>query len=71
MTRLREPDVIVGSFAADHVITDDKAFAAVVREAVTLMPVERKCSCGSALRFAVMTPMDLVPAATREKLRFL
>jgi 5'-methylthioadenosine phosphorylase len=45
--------------------------ASVVREAVGLMPAERKCGCGSALRFAVMTPMDLVPAATRQKLKFL
>ena len=32
----REPDVIIGSFAADHVITEDKKFAAAVREAVEL-----------------------------------
>jgi len=30
----REPDVIIGSFAADHVITEDDKFQAVVREAV-------------------------------------
>lgn len=30
----REPDVIVGSFAADHVIPDTDAFLATVREAV-------------------------------------
>lgn len=30
----REPDVIIGSFAADHVITDDAKFQAAVREAV-------------------------------------
>lgn len=30
----REPDVIVGSFAADHVIPDSKAFHATVREAI-------------------------------------
>lgn len=30
----REPDVIVGSFAADHVILEDKLFQATVREAV-------------------------------------
>jgi len=32
----REPDVIVGSFAADHVITEDQKFQAVVREAVAV-----------------------------------
>lgn len=30
----RQPDVIIGSFAADHVITDQPAFERVVREAV-------------------------------------
>jgi mannose-1-phosphate guanylyltransferase len=30
----REPDVIVGSFAADHVIPDSEAFRATVREAI-------------------------------------
>jgi len=30
----REPDVIIGSFAADHVISDQAAFERVVREAV-------------------------------------
>lgn len=32
--RRREPDVIVGSFAADHVIDDERAFRRVVAEAV-------------------------------------
>lgn len=43
---LREPDVIVGSFAADHVITDDKAFAAVVREAVEVAATGRIVTIG-------------------------
>lgn len=32
--RQREPDVVVGSFAADHVIPDSRAFTAAVTEAV-------------------------------------
>lgn len=32
----REPDVIVGSFAADHVIAEDEQFRETVREAVTV-----------------------------------
>ena len=32
----REPDVIVGSFAADHVIKDQRSFTRTVREAVTV-----------------------------------
>jgi mannose-1-phosphate guanylyltransferase len=30
----REPDVIIGSFAADHVINESEVFAATVREAI-------------------------------------
>lgn len=43
----------------------------VVREAVAAMPRERKCGCGAALQFAVMTGRDLVPPATRKRLAFL
>ena len=32
----REPDVIIGSFAADHVITDNREFSDCVREAVAV-----------------------------------
>ncbi|SDR83372.1 mannose-1-phosphate guanylyltransferase [Agrococcus carbonis] len=32
--RRREPDVVIGSFAADHVIEDERAFRRVVAEAV-------------------------------------
>ena len=32
----REPDVIIGSFAADHVIKDQRAFVRAVREAVAV-----------------------------------
>lgn len=32
----REPDAIIGSFAADHVITDNKEFAECVKEAVAV-----------------------------------
>ncbi|MGJ7440216.1 mannose-1-phosphate guanylyltransferase [Aquipuribacter sp. MA13-6] len=31
---VRDPDAVLGSFAADHVITDDRAFRAAVTEAV-------------------------------------
>jgi len=32
----REPDVIIGSFAADHVIKDQRSFARAVREAIVV-----------------------------------
>ena len=34
--RRREPDVIIGSFAADHVIADTRGFARAVREAIVV-----------------------------------
>jgi mannose-1-phosphate guanylyltransferase len=37
----REPDVIIGSFAADHVITDQKAFQKAVLEALELAATDR------------------------------
>jgi mannose-1-phosphate guanylyltransferase len=38
---IREPDVIIGSFAADHVIRDSKAFQKVVAEAIELAATDR------------------------------
>jgi len=43
----------------------------VVRESVTAMPVERTCSCGSALAHAIITDRDKIPPATREKLKLI
>jgi 5'-methylthioadenosine phosphorylase len=44
---------------------------AVVREAVGAMPAARACACGSALRHALMTAPDQIPAATLDRLRLL
>jgi 5'-methylthioadenosine phosphorylase len=43
----------------------------VVREAVAAMPTDRTCKCGSALATAIITNKDVVPAATREKLKLI
>jgi 5'-methylthioadenosine phosphorylase len=43
----------------------------VVREAVTAMPETRGCKCGSALKNAIITQKDIVPAATLQRLRLL
>jgi 5'-methylthioadenosine phosphorylase len=40
----------------------------VVAEAVKLMPRERSCKCGSALRHALITDKTLVPPDTLNKL---
>ena len=43
----------------------------VVREAVAAMPRERGCKCGSALKHAIITQKNVVPAATLERLKLL
>jgi 5'-methylthioadenosine phosphorylase len=40
----------------------------VLREAVRVMPTERSCKCGIALRHALITDLKLVPPATKKKL---
>jgi 5'-methylthioadenosine phosphorylase len=45
--------------------------AKVVRTAVAAMPTDRSCACGSALRYAILTQRDAIPAATKEKLNLL
>jgi 5'-methylthioadenosine phosphorylase len=43
----------------------------VVREAVAAMPKTRSCKCASALKNAIITHKNTVPAATLERLRLL
>jgi 5'-methylthioadenosine phosphorylase len=43
----------------------------VVREAVAAMPKTRSCKCGSALKHAIITQKNAVPAATLERLKLL
>jgi 5'-methylthioadenosine phosphorylase len=43
----------------------------VVRAAVAAMPRERKCSCESALKYAILTNPSAIPDATREQLDLL
>jgi 5'-methylthioadenosine phosphorylase len=43
----------------------------VIREAVAATPGKRSCKCGAALRHAILTERDKIPAATREKLKLI
>ena len=43
----------------------------VVQQTVAAMPIERKCTCGSALAHAILTEPDKIPAAAREKLKLI
>jgi len=51
--------------------TNSENAARVVKQAVARMPRERKCKCGSALQFAILTDPAKIPAATRQKLGLL
>ncbi len=51
--------------------TNAENAAKVVRQAIALIPKERKCKCGSALQFALLTDPTKIPAATRQKLALL
>jgi len=41
---------------------------AIIREAVRRLKGKSDCSCGEALRYAIMTPRELIPEATKKKL---
>jgi 5'-methylthioadenosine phosphorylase len=43
----------------------------VVRHAVAAIPTERKCPCGSALKYAIMTDPKKIPAEARQRLKLL
>jgi 5'-methylthioadenosine phosphorylase len=43
----------------------------VVREAVGALPRTRACGCGSALKHAIITSRDVVPAATLKRLQLI
>ena len=51
--------------------TNSENAARVVTKAVAGMPGERKCKCGSALEFAILTDRAKIPAVTRQKLSLL
>ncbi|HLJ29887.1 MAG TPA: S-methyl-5'-thioadenosine phosphorylase [Candidatus Angelobacter sp.] len=51
--------------------TNSENAAKVIRQAVTLMPKKRQCTCGSALEHAIMTDPSKIPPATRQKLGLL
>jgi hypothetical protein len=42
--------------------------ADVVRRTMQALPRARGCSCGSALETALVTPRELVPAETQQRL---
>jgi 5'-methylthioadenosine phosphorylase len=45
--------------------------AKVVRSAVATMPTHKTCTCGDALKYAILTGREAIPAETRQKLGIL
>lgn len=45
--------------------------AKVVKAAVAALPSDRSCACGSALKYAVLTARDAIPAEAKERLKLL
>jgi 5'-methylthioadenosine phosphorylase len=45
--------------------------AKVVKAAVGAMPTEKKCACGDALKYAILTDRKAIPAEARQKLSLL
>jgi 5'-methylthioadenosine phosphorylase len=43
----------------------------IIRAAVKRLPIDRTCKCGRALKHAILTDLNKVPQATREKLELL
>lgn len=41
---------------------------AMIKQAVQLVSAERRCGCGTALQYAIMTPPKLIPAKTKRDL---
>ena len=62
-----EEDVSVDSVVA--ILRQNAATArAVLRAAVTMIPAERSCPCAHALRDAIITPREKVPAGVKREL---
>ena len=65
--RAGHDDVTVDQIVA--VMHQNAANAAkVLRAAVRAVPAERTCACASAMKYAILTSRDAIPAATRKKL---
>jgi 5'-methylthioadenosine phosphorylase len=64
-----ETEEAVSGEAVMKVVQQNSATAQdVVRRVVKRLPIERSCGCGEALKYALITERDRIPAATLRKL---
>ena len=63
------------SVTVDQIVTvllkNAENAAKVVRETVAAIPKGRGCKCGSALAHAILTDTEVIPGATRQKLKLI
>jgi 5'-methylthioadenosine phosphorylase len=64
-------EAVTVSEIIDNLTKNAANAAKVVAAAVAAMPDGRTCKCGSALKHALITSPDAVPADTRKKLELL
>ena len=57
-------DIIVA-----NLIQNARTAQQIIAHAVAALPIERSCECGRALQSAIITNRDVIPVATKEKLK--
>jgi 5'-methylthioadenosine phosphorylase len=65
-----EEDVTADTIIA-NLLKNVEAAKAVIRKTIELMPDTRSCSCGQALKDAIVTRPELIPEATKQKLELI
>src|SRR5436309_9449908 len=66
-----EHDAVTVTDIIANLVKNAANACAVVAQAVSAMPVERTCKCGSALSHAILTDRATVPETTKQKLGIL
>ena len=61
-------DAVTGVEVMENLARNITKVQKVIREAVRLVPEERRCRCGSALAQAIVTTRDRIPPRTKKKL---
>lgn len=65
-----EEDVNIETVIA-YVVKNEEAVRNIIKEAVPGISLERKCVCASALAGAILTPPEMIPGETKNKLEDL
>jgi 5'-methylthioadenosine phosphorylase len=63
-----EHDAVTAEQILANLVQNAGMARAVLRAAVRRLPIPRECECASALRFALVTAPELVPADVKREL---